>query len=230
MSHRRVAALLAALTLFAVACTRQAEPSFDVLGFWWAVEINGEPVEIGVNAAEAPWLEFTGTDVGGSFGCNNGGGEYTLQGDQLRTTEIVSELQLCSIPDGGEEMVPMERALVQLLGSSELSRDGDTLTMRGGPYTVVLVAADGPPPIPEREPSSAFGPLDCAPGVVREQRHPDDGTPPEELAVEFEPTTFVVEPGEPLHWWGLDAEGEVVVGVLLGDNGPESDYQILTCV
>ena len=194
--------------------------------------INGEPVEVGVNTAEPPWVAFTSTGVGGNLGCNSAGGPYTLDGDRLSTDFLDSETELCGIPDGNEEMVLSEQALTWLLNGSEVSRDGDRLTMRGGPYTVVLVAADGPPPAsePEPEPQATFGPLDCGPGVVREQRHPDDGTPPEELAVEFEPATFVVEPGNPLQWWGFDTQGDVVVGVLLGDAGAESDYQILTCV
>lgn len=225
----RVAATVAACLLCLAACGGSAEPTVDVVGYWWPVEVNGEPVELGVNTAEAPWLQFTTDEVGGNLGCNGVGGAYTLDGDRLSIEDMVSELELCAIPDGGEEMVLMEQALGWLLGGSTLSLDGDQLTMERSPYNVVLVAAEGEQPPPEPEPQPTFGPLVCAPGVVVEVRHPDDGTSPADLAAEFEPRTASVEQDGPLRWWGSDAEGRVVIGVLLGDNGPDSDYQIVTC-
>jgi hypothetical protein len=37
-----------------------------------------------------------------------------------------------------------------------------------------------------------------------------------------------VEPGDPLLWWGYDAQDNVVVGVALGDIA-NADYQVFTC-
>ncbi|MEM9656008.1 MAG: META domain-containing protein, partial [Actinomycetota bacterium] len=81
--------------LVAVGCGDPAEPAVDISGTWWAVELDGEPIEIDRNTAEIPWFEITGSTIGGSLGCNSGGGSYRLRGNLLFVSSPDSEAQLC---------------------------------------------------------------------------------------------------------------------------------------
>lgn len=110
---------------------------------------------------------------------------------------------------------------------------GERSLLDGGPIPPRVVgfeASDGPPPpttVPELD-NSTLDRLDCSPGIVVEERVPDAGQDPLDIAREAEPAVVEVEPGQPLWWWGLNEGGTVVVGLALGDmNG--ADYQVWTC-
>jgi heat shock protein HslJ len=208
-----------------------ASPAIEIAGTWWARTVDGESIDVHVNTAEIPWFEITGQTIKGSLGCNRGGADYVLDGTVVVASQLESQAQLCSIPDGSDVMVPTERILRELLTSSagfEVSVDGDTMVWTGAGHDISFQAASGEPPPPTTTPPQEFDRLRCAPGEVVETRYPDDGINPDQLAKEVEPTTVRVEQGSPLQWWGYDTNGNVVVGVFLGDV-PDPDYQIVVC-
>jgi len=224
------ATALAAI-LVAVGCGAEAGPAADISGTWWAVELDGEPIEIDHNTAELPWFEITGTTIGGNLGCNSGGGSYQLQGNRLLVSNLESEGELCGIPDGSEIMVPTERFIREMLttgSGADVTVTEGTMTWTGAGHVVTFTSASGAPPSPTTVPPQDFDRLHCTPGVVVESRHPAGDISPEELAADVEPTTVRVEQGEPLQWWGYDDQGNVTVGVFLGDV-PNPDYQVVTC-
>lgn len=224
-----IAAVLMIL-LVAVGCGAEEAPAVDIEGTWWAVQLDGEPIEIGRNTAEMPWFEITATSLGGNLGCNGGGGEYELRGDRLRVPSLVGTTELCGVPDGSEVMVPTETVLSWMLTSGATVSVGEgSMTWTGaGGHTVTFEAAASEPPPPTTTAPQSFGLLQCAPGVVLETRHGADGVSPEDLAIQIAPATVRVEAGGPLQWWGYDAEGDVTVGVFLGDV-PDPDYQVVRC-
>ena len=110
---------------------------------------------------------------------------------------------------------------------------GDRSLLDGGtvpPSVVDFEASDGPPPpsTAGEVDSSSLGRLACSPGVVVEERFPDTGQDPVEIAREAAPAVVEVESGQPLWWWGLNENGTVVVGLALGDSDG-ADYQVWTC-
>ncbi len=229
--RQKLLASIVVVLLTAAGCGNSASSDVDVTGIWWAEQLDGEEIEVGVNTAEIPWFEITDETIGGSFGCNGGGGEYSLDANVLIASDLASQAVLCAIPDGSEVMVPTELILQELLtvpGGFEVSIDGDTMVWTGAGHEVSFQAASGEPPPPTTVPPQNFDRLLCAPGVVVESRHGYDGSTPFELAKEAEPTAVRVERGGPLQWWGYDSKDDVVVGVFLGDV-PDPDYQIVVC-
>ena len=222
---------IALVGLLALASCGDGEvPTSDIAGIWWAVELDGEPIEIGRNTAELPWFEIDASTIAGNFGCNAGGGSYRLQDTRLRVSNLESEQELCGIPDGSETMVPTERVLREMLASTGATVEvsDETMTWTGAGHTITFTAASGKPPPPTTAPQQEFDRLSCAPGVVVQYDRPVDGVSPEELAVEIEPATERVVGDGPLRWWGYDDQDEVTVGVFLEDV-PDPDYQVVAC-
>jgi heat shock protein HslJ len=72
--------------------------------------------------------------VTGTSGCNEFGGSYTVEGDQITFTEIVSTLKLCDTPLMGQE-----EAMQQVLTETALYRiEGNTLTITNNEKVLVL--------------------------------------------------------------------------------------------
>ncbi len=114
--------------------------------------------------------------------------------------------------------------LTSPLGARSLL-DGGLIPARDVSFSTT---GDAPPTTAPENDDSSLGRLDCAPGVVVEERVPDTGQDPFDLAQAAVPAVVEVEPGQPLWWWGLDEEGAVIVGLALGD-ATGADYQIWTC-
>ena len=105
-------------------------PAVKMDGTWRMVEVDGEPVEVGVNTIKIPEFTIEAGFLSGELGCNSGGAELLIDGDQVRGF-LESTAELCGIPDGSEEMVPTERILSSMLNSTQgflVERDGDTMT------------------------------------------------------------------------------------------------------
>lgn len=102
-----------------VACNGSGSGSSDITGSWYLVEIDGQAVEEGVNTITRPALMITGALISGDLGCNTGGVTYELAGDEIVLTgPFEATAQLCSIPDGGDEIVLSEAVLTEFLAGS----------------------------------------------------------------------------------------------------------------
>ena len=116
----------------------------DIDGTWRMVEVNGEQVEVDVNTAEIPEITIDAGFLTGNLGCNNGGAELLQDESTLEAPFIESTEELCTLPDGGEAMVPTERTLVQLLGDgATVERRDDRMTWRGGAGTAIFDRIEG---------------------------------------------------------------------------------------
>lgn len=78
-------------------------------------------------------LDEDGT-LTGTSGCNEFGGGFTVEGDQITFKEIVSTLKLCDTPLMGQEEA-MQQALTE---TANYQIDGDTLTIMNNDRLLVL--------------------------------------------------------------------------------------------
>jgi hypothetical protein len=121
---------------------------------------------------------------------------------------------------------------VSLDGQIELASPLGTRSLLDGgtiPAGVVSFSTGDTPPGGEPEgDDSSLGRLECSPGVVVEERVPDTGQDPVEIARAFAPDVVEVEPDQPLWWWGLNADGAVIAALARGD-AAGADYQVWTC-
>jgi heat shock protein HslJ len=74
--------------------------------------------------------------VTGSTGCNEFGGDYTIEGDQIMFGQIVSTLILC--PD--LQMAQEEAMLRVLMETASFAIEGDTLTITKNGTVLVFEA------------------------------------------------------------------------------------------
>ena len=72
------------------------------------------------------------------------------------------------------------------------------------------------------------GRLDCDDAPLVEDRFPDSGQSPEDLAAAAYPQAVRVELDGPLMWSAIDGGGRVVAALFLGD-ADDADWQIFTC-
>lgn len=115
----------------------------EIDGTWEMVEVNGEPVHVGVNTAVVPRLHIDAGFAAGTFGCNRGGAELLQDGATMLPSPIESEAELCSIPDGSEVMVLTERTLLALFESGfGIERIAGRMTWSGDPGSVVFELDD----------------------------------------------------------------------------------------
>jgi heat shock protein HslJ len=82
-----------------------------------------------------PGLTFNedGT-VTGTSGCNEFGGNYTVEGDQITFSEVVSTLKLCDAP-----LMEQEEAMQQVMTETATYQiEGNTLTITNNDKVLVL--------------------------------------------------------------------------------------------
>lgn len=77
--------------------------------------------------------------LAGSTGCNELGGTYTVEGDQITFVQIVSTLILC--PD--LQMAQEEAMLRVLMETASFNIEGDTLTITNDDMVLVFEAMAG---------------------------------------------------------------------------------------
>ena len=188
-------------------------------------------VEAGVNAVRVPWMEVGVEEIIGNAGCNEFSGPYRLLDDRLTAAHMPKNAAWCGPEDGSLMTAELawEAVLFQLAPVAVDIADGRMTLTHGDESLQFLAAASTPttePHVPE--PQSQVGRLDCSPGFVREMRVPDEGQPPLDIAREADERVVSVEPGQPLWHSGIDASGEVIVELALGDM-TGADYQVWTC-
>ena len=77
--------------------------------------------------------------ITGNSGCNGFGGEYTVDGDQITFSALVSTLMACTEP-----LMSQEGVVFQVLdGTVSYTIDGDTLTLTNNGMVLVLTTAQG---------------------------------------------------------------------------------------
>jgi heat shock protein HslJ len=127
-------------TVITVVDTETAEPDQALVGRTWTLNsmIAGDSassVPAGVTAS----ITFKADGrVDVLFGCNDGGGNYSVDGDKIRITELATTLMLCQQPN-----MSVELAMTQVLQSMELTYaiDANSLTLTAGPLGLGFVAA-----------------------------------------------------------------------------------------
>lgn len=209
--------------------------SADMEGIWqyqsYTAEVVGtDQVETGVNAVRVPWLEVTTETMTGNAGCNDFVGPYQ-QSDEGFTSDLMKNAAWCGPEDGRLMEAEFAWESVVWQGSSvAVTVDDGRMVWSIGDDRLEFVSVESIPttqPAPP-PPMSEVGSLDCSPGLVNEVRVPDEGQAPLDIAREADPRVVEVVPGQPLWQSGVDAGGEVIVELALGDM-PGADYQVWTC-
>ncbi len=117
---------------------------------------------------------------------------------------------------------------VSLDAQIELASPLGTRSLLDGGTIPATMASFPPSDIPPEDDDSSLGRLECSPEAVVEERVPDTGQDPLEIAQASAPDVVEVQPGQPLWWWGLNQDGTVIVALALGD-ATGADYQVWTC-
>jgi putative lipoprotein len=139
--------ILLVISLAISACTAQptAEPSASLIGAWTLTSFGTvdsqtpalSDVEAGVTFSE------DGTLTGDS-GCNGFGGNYTVQGNQITFSEIVSTLMLCDEP-----IMEQEEAVYQVLtDTASFQIEGNRLTLTNNDRMLVFTTIASYPSYP----------------------------------------------------------------------------------
>jgi len=129
--------ILFVIALALSACTAEAteEPSASLVGAWTLTAYGPAGATTPAVPDTEAGLTFNedGT-VTGDSGCNGLGGSYTVEGDQITFSEIVSTLMACDDP----RMV-QENAVQQVLnGAATFKIEGNTLTLTNSDMALVL--------------------------------------------------------------------------------------------
>lgn len=117
-----VAWLIAAMVLAAVASPAMAQPLEKT--YWKAVELDGKPVAAAESTREVYILLGGSGRVGGSDGCNQIIGGYTLTGDRIAFGMLAGTQMAC--PNTAETERALRRALS---GAARWSIAGDRLEL-----------------------------------------------------------------------------------------------------
>lgn len=107
----------------------------DVAGVVWQLtELDGEAVPDGVT----PTLEFDGTRISGSNGCNSYNADATFDDGAVTVSpQIVSTMMACE-PPGSDVEAAFMQALPEVDG---FGVDGDTLSLTSGDDQVMVFTA-----------------------------------------------------------------------------------------
>jgi len=116
-----------------------AQPSASspatLTGTWKLSAVQVEDVATSALAGAEAKLTFNeDSTVTGTSGCNEFGGGYTVEGDQITFKDIVSTLMACDTP-----IMQQEEAFQQILAETAMYKiDGDTLTITKDNRSLVL--------------------------------------------------------------------------------------------
>ena len=119
--------LLISLLYLALACSSPAAEDIDVDGDWQLVagSVNGEAIPL---IEDSPVrLNITGTQIGGTSGCNSYGGQLVLDGSGISIGDLTSTLMMCT-PDVMAVEIPYTAALPEV---DTVALDGDGLVLTG---------------------------------------------------------------------------------------------------
>lgn len=125
------------LSLAVSACSAQntEEPSVSLIGSWKLTSYGSAASNVLVEEGTEAGLTFKEDDtVAGHTGCNGFGGNYTVEGEQITFSEIVSTLIACEEP----LMLQEEAVLKVLTDTATYKIEGNTLTLTNNDTILVL--------------------------------------------------------------------------------------------
>jgi len=118
----------------AISACAAGEDSASLIGSWKLVSYG--PADAQIPALEGTEAALTFNEDGtvtGDSGCNGMGGSYTVEGDQITFSEIVSTLMLCDLLMEQEEAIH-----IVLADTSTYKIEGNTLTLTNNDMALVL--------------------------------------------------------------------------------------------
>ncbi len=241
---KRMTALLVVASLLGAGCSAAADPlsgsdaSTQLDGVWVLTLYVLDGVEHRVDAdverqygKTVPWLEFADGVLGGFTGCNhvvwhNDSSWYRFDGETLTFDEIDMTAAGCE----RETAEPAMRRALLLEGDDGLAVTiaDDSMVWAGPTVELVFDRAPYPPPYPVHPDGTWVGALGCADGR-RVVQTPIEGTPddPASLLLSADDQIVDVYGADPA-WWGHDANGMVIAGVLRSASDP-STFVISQC-
>jgi heat shock protein HslJ len=127
--------LILSLAISACSAQRTEEPAASLIGAWKLTSY--DPASSPTPAVEGTEAGITFNEdgtVAGNTGCNGFGGNYTVEGDQVTFSEIVSTLIACEEP-----IMSQEAAVLQVLTDAATYQiEGNTLTLTNNDIVLVL--------------------------------------------------------------------------------------------
>ena len=146
--------ILFVMALLLSACsTPRAEASASLIGSWKLTAFG--PADSPTPAVEGTNAGLTFNEdgmVSGTSGCNGLGGDYTIEGDQIKFGEFVSTLMACDDPIMKQE----EAAHKVLTGAASYKIEGDRLTITNNDNVLIFTRGSFSPDQPS-EPVSLTG-------------------------------------------------------------------------
>jgi heat shock protein HslJ len=127
--------LMISLAISACSAQNTEEPAASLIGSWKLTSYG--PASSPVPAVEDTEAGITFNEdgtVAGNSGCNGFGGNYTVEGDQVTFSEIVSTLIACEEP-----LMSQEEAVLRVLTeTASYAIEGNTLTLMNNEMALVL--------------------------------------------------------------------------------------------
>jgi heat shock protein HslJ len=127
--------LIVSLATSACSAQNTEEPAASLIGAWKLTSYGtaSSPVPAAEDTEAGITFNEDGT-VAGNSGCNGFGGNYTVEGDQVTFSEIVSTLIACEEP-----IMSQEGAVLEALTDAVVYEiEGNTLTLTNGDMALVL--------------------------------------------------------------------------------------------
>ncbi len=157
-----VVVLVGSLLMWSEDASPDVADASPVDGVWEMVEftISGttQPVLIGTNTPDVPWVRFEAGQMSGSAGCNQYGGPFTFEDGRISADPVIDS-GFCADGTGTGSLMEADRAFVAVVGGFEpfvVSVVGRSMVWTLGDDELVFVAIDGPPgPFPPFEEATA---------------------------------------------------------------------------
>ena len=119
--------LLMALNVFAMACSSASPADIDITGNWQLVSGSVDGQAIPSLDGSPVTFDVTGTQIGGTSGCNSYGGQMVLDGSSISIGDLTSTAMMCT-PEAMAVEIPYTSALPEV---DTVSLDGDELVLTG---------------------------------------------------------------------------------------------------
>ena len=204
-----------------------------------------EQVQIDVNTAQQPWLEISATAMTGKAGCNSfdvyeeDQDSYTYEDQTLILGQSSINAAGC-MSENGNDLMAVEELFTNFLWQHpdgiDVETVGDQMIWRADDLELFFRSTPGRPLRPPPPPQTAFGPLDCSPGVVAEEMVEGDSRTTEQILLDYVPAVVRTEadPGfsppapDDWFWRGYDSTDTLIAFIARGDVEPPI-YQVATC-